>query len=171
MTQPCHKDTTLNQQCCDREHKEGERGRKRMTDTTSPRPAIHNTHPPTSHCIMPPHTRQKRDENNTKGGTQSEHGDNTHTTRHSTGPQGKRQRGTPTHKTGDANTQRGGQRQYPPFTHHATPPSAMPPHHPRRPHPPPRRGGSTQRIPHHTNTADTPPPPTHHTPGKEQRTT
>nr|DAS34302.1 MAG TPA: hypothetical protein [Caudoviricetes sp.] len=29
MTQPCHKDTTLNQQCCDREHK---RWRGRIRD-------------------------------------------------------------------------------------------------------------------------------------------
>nr|DAR91599.1 MAG TPA: hypothetical protein [Caudoviricetes sp.] len=50
MTQPCHKDTTPNQQCYDREHKRWRGGQ----------------------C--------KRDENNVKGGggTQSEHGDNTH---------------------------------------------------------------------------------------------
>lgn len=44
MTQPCHKDTTLNQQCCDREHKDGKREREGRDTITPPHFPIHNKH-------------------------------------------------------------------------------------------------------------------------------
>ena len=57
MTQPCHKDTTLNRQCCDREHNNGGRGNARGT----------------RQC--------KREQNNARRVDPSEHGDTTqHTT-------------------------------------------------------------------------------------------
>nr|DAI00468.1 MAG TPA: hypothetical protein [Caudoviricetes sp.] len=75
MTQPCHKDTALNQQCRDREHKwwKGEEGRQ---------------------C--------KRDKNNVKGRTQSEHGDNTQPAAPAI------QKGHRVNDKGDANTRTGG---------------------------------------------------------------
>lgn len=171
MTQPCHKDTALNQQCCDSKHKD-RRGER-------------NTVPPPHFPTHDKHdnTRQKRNEgdtrgtgqceggqDNVKGRTQSEDRASQHThSRPSIGPQGKRQ-GDANTQTGDADIRRGVSNTaalHPP----CHPPSAMPPHHPRRPHPPPQRGGSRQRIPHHTNSTDTHSPPTHHTPGKEQYTT
>lgn len=144
MTQPCHKDTTLNQQCCDSKHKDG--GEKE-----------HNVHNETTHTNLPfsAHNttiqRRRRQHNtkeckaredrtmrsarsNSKTGEHHEEdrdntrqGDNTpHTPpRHSTGPPRKR-KGDTAHKTGSPATQ-------PPFTHHAThhhngtPPSATAP--------------------------------------------
>ena len=49
MTQPCHKDTTLNQQCCDSEHKDVREEEGNTTFTTrphTPQPTPHNTHRP-----------------------------------------------------------------------------------------------------------------------------
>lgn len=73
MTQPCHKDTALNQQCCDSKHK-GRRGT----------------------------IQYKRDKNNARGEDPIQRqGITAHTTpRHSIGPQGKRQGETSTHGQG-----------------------------------------------------------------------
>lgn len=109
MTQPCHKDTALNQQCCDSKHK-GRRG--------------------TGQC--------KRDKSNLKGRTQSEHGDNTGTTHNQHTPPfnkatGQTTRGTPTHRQGtptfDGEASNTAALQSPchPTIHYATPPSMMAP--------------------------------------------
>ena len=140
MTQPCHKDTALNQQCCDSKHNAWKGGEKDRRDNArgaramqgagpNPNTGQHSTHPPPF---------------NTATG-QTERG-RQHT-----------DRGRP-HSTGSPATR-------PPFTHHATHHHSMPPPFCDGPPPPPRRGGSAQRIPHHTNTTDTHSPPTHHTPG------
>lgn len=106
-------------------------------------------------------------QDNTKGKTQSEHGDNTHP------PHPAIQQGHRANDKGDANTQKGdtntqdGEGQ-----HRSTRPSfTMPPtihdgpthHH--------CEGEGGQRIPHHTNNTDTHSPPTRHTPGRQQCTT
>ena len=90
MTEPCHKDTALNQQYCDSEHtrwKGGEEDRRGNAREAR-------------QC--------KRDENNVKGEdpirTQGQH--TTHHSRHSIGPQGKRQGGRHT-QDGEANIRRG----------------------------------------------------------------
>lgn len=65
MTQPRHKDTALNQQCCNNEHKEEEDGKGRREeerDTT-----IHNetTHTTTTHTTVPHSTtRQQQHDSN-----------------------------------------------------------------------------------------------------------
>lgn len=63
MTQPCHKDTALNQQCCDREHKKGKGEEKNTTvhmrQHTPPQHdsvAQHGTAAATrQQCRTPPH--------------------------------------------------------------------------------------------------------------------
>lgn len=114
MTQPCHKNTTLNQQYCDNEHK----GRRGGQDTTPP-PYFptHNKHG---------NTRQKRDGDNTRGAGQCKvpdpirrQGITAHTTP-------AIQKGHRVNDKGDANTQTGtptfdGESvTLPPFPHHAT---------------------------------------------------
>ena len=94
MTQPCHKHTTLNQQYCDNGHtrwmgreSNGTQFTHNTQHTThNPPPPFTSTHHlPISHCIMPPHTRRKRNEttrreqDNVKGRTQSEDGAPQHT--------------------------------------------------------------------------------------------
>lgn len=116
MTQPCHKDTTLNQQCCDNGHTRGvggESNRTQFTPTHNTHPAIHNTHRPPHLTLQ--HTTHKteeeqdntREQNNMKGRTPSGDGALQHTPRHSTQPPSKQQRGhqhwtkgTPTHRRG-----------------------------------------------------------------------
>ena len=62
ITQPCHKDTPLNQQCCDNEHKD----RRGERDTVPPPHfPTHNKHG---------NTRQKRNGNDTRGNGQCEWG-------------------------------------------------------------------------------------------------
>lgn len=136
MTQPCHKDTALNQQCCDRKHTQWKEGEKRRGNARGSK-------------TIQEGREQREGEDSTR--TRGQH--TTHHPRHSIGPQGERQGGHHTQDGEVSNT----------ATLHSPchPPSAMPPHHPRRPHPPPRRGGNRQRIPHHTNTTDTHSPPTH----------
>jgi len=136
MTQPCHKNTTLNQQCCDSKHKDrrGERDRTEQNRTEhSSTTAHHRTSPPTTNTA----TQDKRGtgttqgeqtmqegQDNVKGRTQSKHGGNTaHTTPaiqqgHRVNDKGdtNTKKGDTTHKTGRPTAQ-------PPFTHHAT-------HHP-----------------------------------------
>ena len=60
MTQPCHKDTTLNQQCCDSKHKEKGGAEKQDTFHTPPHFSTHHTHG---------NTRQKRRRRQCEGGT------------------------------------------------------------------------------------------------------
>lgn len=82
-------DTTLNQQCCDREHK----------DRRGKRDTVHPPHFPTHNKRG--NTRQKRNGNDTKGTNNVKGGGpnpntgttHTHRPRHSIGPQGKRQGG------------------------------------------------------------------------------
>nr|DAQ96227.1 MAG TPA: hypothetical protein [Caudoviricetes sp.] len=78
MTQPCHKDTTLNQQCCDSKHKGGEggldntRGSKTIQGAgPNPKTGQHSTcHP--RHSIRPQSERQ--------GGRQHTDGGRQHST-------------------------------------------------------------------------------------------
>nr|DAO84563.1 MAG TPA: hypothetical protein [Caudoviricetes sp.] len=59
MTQPCHKDTTLNQQCCDSKHKDREkRSRTQLHTKQTPAAAIpqHNTTPLRQHHYCKQHT-------------------------------------------------------------------------------------------------------------------
>ena len=105
MTQPCHKDTPLNQQCCNSRHK-GRRGGWTIREG-----AEH------ARC------RTQRED---KASQQ-------HTThRHSIGPQGKQQGGRQ-HADGGHRHSTGSPATQPPFTHHAThhhngtPPSTMAP--------------------------------------------
>ena len=96
MTQPCHKDTPLNRQCCDGEHERRKRGEGRQ-------------------C--------KRDKNNMKGRTQSEHGDNTHPPHPPFNRATEQTEGEPQHTDGGRRHSTGSPATQPPFTHHAT-------HHP-----------------------------------------
>lgn len=129
MTQPCHKDTALNQQCCDNEHKDrrGERG-----TVHPPHFSTHNKHG---------NTRQKRNGNDTRGTDnvkgggrhnarcqpQPEHGDNTQPTTPAI------QRDHHANKRGTPHTRRGGQQHNrpslttPPTIRHAAPPSTTAP--------------------------------------------
>ena len=84
MTQPCHKDTPLNQQCCDSRHnacdarRERQEDRNTRKDKTHPALLHHTAHGETqSHSIMPPspattalphpqHTKKKREQDNTR---------------------------------------------------------------------------------------------------------
>ena len=107
MTQPCHKDTPLNQQCCDSEHTEEAGGKKRTTRhtphaTRHTHPAIHNTRRHASSHIAPCHhtqdrrgTRQREgDKTMRRGGSNPNTGHhNTHHSRHSTRPPHKRDGG------------------------------------------------------------------------------
>ena len=142
-TQPCHKDTTLNQQCCDSKHTK-EKGDR---------------------------AKQEGGKNNMKGRTQSQHG-TTHTPPRPAIQQGHRvnDTGDADIQTGDTDIRRGASNT---TALHSPchPPSTTAPHHPRQPHPPPRRGGArkgypTTRTPqthvHHPHTAAS---------GKEQYTT
>ena len=149
MTQPCHKDTTLNQQCCDSEHKrrKGE-GKK------------HNIHNETTHTALPfsahnTATRRRRErhdtrECNARGTGQCgvpdlirrqgtlRRGRGQHETRgqHTAHPPAIQQ-DHHTNEKGDTNDRREGQCNstrpsltMPPTIHNGTPP-------PRRHHPPP----------------------------------
>lgn len=161
MTQPCHKDTTLNQQCCDSKHRE----RREEQNGTQFR---HRTSPPTTNTAT--HKRKGSEDDikgqrHVKGRTQSEHGGQ-HTP---TAP--AIQWDHHANRKGDTNTRQEGHQ-------HSTRPSfimpphlVMPPRHPRWPHPPRCEGEGGQRIPHHTNSTDTRTPPTRHTPGNGQYTT
>lgn len=160
MTQPCHKHTTLNQQCCDSEHKDRSGKRKRIAEQDI---AHHHTpsHFPTCN------TQHEKEQDNARGTGQRRMGNTmkragttqrrgtttTHHSRHSTGTLDKLE--------GDANTQTGGH-------HRSTRPSML--CHPTSScHPPPNDspthlhewGESNRRIPHHTNTTDRH-TPTHH---------
>lgn len=151
MTQPCHKDTALNQQCCDSKHKDGG-GERNTTFTMTP----HTPHtPPSRSPHTTHHTQQPKEKANstTRGnamqggldnagyriqfedrehceedeGNTRQRGNTTHTTpRHSTGPLSKRKGRTPT-LDGRVNAAA------PPFHHHAThhrngtPPSTIAP--------------------------------------------
>lgn len=143
MTQPCHKDTALNQQCCDSKHKGGRvRGQNKKGET-----------------IQEGREQCERGEPNPKIGHHS-----TYCSRHSIEPQDKQQGGRQ-HTDGGSRHSTGSQQHHrpsltmPPTIHNGTPPSTTAPPSTTT------RGGNTQRIPHHTNTTNTHPPPTHHTPG------
>lgn len=125
ITQPCHKDTTLNQQCCDSKHK-----REGGLDNTRGSRTMQGAQP------------------NPKTGHHT-----TTTPRHSIGTQGKRQGGRQCTDGGRQHSTGSQSRCRPSLT--MPPTIRYAPHHPRRPHPPPRQGGSAQRIPHHTNSTDT----------------
>ena len=92
MTQPCHKDTTLNQQCRDREHKEGEGGKRETQpftmrqhtlqcraaqQRTPPHFPTHNKHDTTQTEEGARTTQEGQD--NAKGRTQSKHRASQHT--------------------------------------------------------------------------------------------
>lgn len=156
-TPPCHKNTTLNQQCCDNEHKDGREKERNTTFTIRP----HTPHTPPSRS---PHTTQqhsntkkkraarhegiqcKRDwttrgaRSNSKTGnivkrigTTRDRASQHTPPRHSIGPQGKRQEGRQ-HTDGGRQHSTGSPATLPPFTHHAT-------HHPA--HTPPFCDGPT----------------------------
>ena len=179
MTQPCHKNTALNQQCCNSEHKDGREKERNTTFTTKP----HTPHTPPSRS---PYTTQQHKEKagqhdtrecnarrtrqcgmpdlpRRQGTPRRGQGDNTrqgttrHThPRHSTGPPSKRK--------GDTNSRREGTLTFegepitlPPFTHHATPPHHAT-HHPTIAPPTTTTRGrviggypTTQRPPRHTH--------------------
>lgn len=127
MTQPCHKHTTLNQQCCDREHKRWEGGKE------SGAQFLHRTSPPTTNTATQDRrgTRTTRRERTMRrgGGTMQDARPNPNTgqhTTHHTPPfnkaTGQTTRGTPTHRRGHRHST-GRPTTLPPFTHHAT-------HHP-----------------------------------------
>ena len=108
ITQPCHKDTALNQQCCDNEHKD----RRGERDTTP-----HRTSPPTTNTATQDKrgTRTMREEQTMRRRAGQckmpdpiqRRGHRTHHhIRHSIGPQGKRQGGRQ-HADGDTDIQRG----------------------------------------------------------------
>ena len=141
MTQPCHKNTTLNQQCCDSKHKE-KGGQKNKTRSTH-----HRTSPPTTHTAT---QDRSEDEDNVKGGqdnarcrTQSEEdGETVRNGEHHTPYTTALQRGPPTKRQGDADTKQGG-RQHTAGRINDT--AAL--HSPR--HPPSAMPPTTQRCPHH----------------------
>lgn len=146
MTQPCHKDTTLNQQCCNRKHNTEENSRTQFHNEVTHRYSQrhHRTSPPTTKATS--HKRKgsgtvRRGAGQCEGAPpQSERGDNTpHHPRHSTRPPHKRK--------GDTNTNGRVTIAVPALHSPCHPPSTMPP-------PSTTVRGSTQRIPHHTNTAD-----------------
>lgn len=169
MTQPCHKDTTLNQQCCDSKHKTEEESRAQFHHRTSP-PTTNTT--PQDRRGM----RTIRGEQTMRRGARQHEMPYPIRTRDNTQPTPPpfnettthTRRGTPTRRRGTPHTRQGRPSTQPPFTHHAT-------HHPLC-HPTIHNGpthhhdegGSAQRIPHHTNT--THPHTTHHTPHTRQRT-
>lgn len=103
MTQPCHKDTALNQQYCDSKHKRRRGGKKERR----------------RQC--------KKGKSNAKGRTQSEHGDNTQHTPPAI------QRDHHTNRKGAPCTRRGGRQHsrpsltMPPTIRYATPPSTTAP--------------------------------------------
>ena len=102
MTQPCHKDTHLNQQCCNSKHTE-RAGRYKRTRTMKERAGQRKVPDPTR--------------------TREHH--NTRTTRPSTRVTKQTTRGHRYKHEGDANVRKGDH-------HHSTRPSTtMPPHHPR----------------------------------------
>lgn len=168
MTQPCHKDTTPNQQCCDSKHKDRreEQSGTQFRRRTPPHFPTHNRHVTTRRGRGS--RTMRRGQGQYEGGRDNARvphpirtrGNTTHHPRHSTGPLSKR-KGDTAHKTGRPAT-------LPPFTHHAT-------HHPLcRPtiHNSPthhqREGGAHRGYPA-TRTAQT---HTHHphttAPGKKQ---
>ena len=155
MTQCCHKDTTLNQQCCDREHTtvEGKKGGEERRGEATQEGA----------------RQYKRGQEQCEGEDPIRTRGSTHTTpRHSIGPQGKRQGGTPTRRRGHQHSTGSQQHCRPSLT--MPPTTTTAPHHPRRPHPPPREGEADRGYPT-TRTAQTRRRlPAHHTPGNEQRT-
>ena len=172
MTQPCHKDTTLNQQCCDSKHKTEEESRAQFH---------HRTSPPTTNTT-PQDRRGMRtirgEQTMRRGARQHEMPypirtrDNTQPTpRHSMRPP-RTQDGGHQHADGGHRTQDRGGHQHsrpsltmPPTIRYATPPSTTaPPTTTTRGGA--HRGYPTTRTPH-TRTPHT----THHTPGKEQCTT
>ena len=159
MTQPCHKDTTLNQQCCDNKHKDRRGERNTVTPPHFP---THNKHS---------NTRQKRNKNDTKRAgqregerdnarcqTQPKHGAPQHTPHPPFNrATGQTTRGTQTHRRGTP-TFDGESVTLPPFTHHAThhhngtPPSTIAPPSTTT------RGGADRGYP----TTRTPQTHTHH---------
>lgn len=172
MTQPCHKDTALNQQYCDSKHKSGRAEEQDKTRHTLPShntlrrapqcecadSTHHRTSPPTTNMT----TQDRRGTGTIQEGQEQCEGERTiqgakpnpntgqHSTphsRHSIRPQDKRQ-GEGRHTNGDADIRREASNT---AALHSPchPPSTTAPHHPRRPHPPPRRGGG--------QTEDTPP--------------
>ena len=140
MTQPCRKDTTLNQQCCNRKHKT--EGKGNTTFTMRPH-TPHTPHTPPSrsphttqqydntHCAgqyTPPrfsthHALQKREQNNARRtGDNTRGGDPTRRQGQHTPPLPLFNE-TTTQTEGGHHTQDGESVTLPPFTHHAT-------HHP-----------------------------------------
>ena len=158
MTQPCHKNTPLNQQHCDNKHTRGQ-GKKvtRHSSRKAHHPAIHNTHHHTS-----PHTTHNTRGSKTMQGEARQHsadpiqdGTPQHT------PLPPFNRATGKRQGGYHHTDGGSPSHTPPFN---TMPLhlAMPPTTQRYPHPPPRTGGRQTRIPHHTKTTERYSPTLHH---------
>ena len=135
--EPNHKDTTLNQQCCDSKHKTGRREEQDQPPRTT---AIHNAHTTcttlrnsrqhTRPTALPPprnkhsNARQERSRSNTTGRTRSKDG----IPRHTTTPAIQRDH----HANGRGTPARGRE------GHHRTarPSLTMPPHHVMPPHHP-----------------------------------
>ena len=173
MTQPCHKDTPLNQQCCDNGHTRVAREESNRTQFT---PTQHTPRHSQAHTTTLPHPQHTTQRGSTtmqgearqhKVPNQFEDGAPQH---------------TPLPPFNGTTMQTGGGHQHtdggsPPY---ARPSLTMPPTSPC--HPPPNdspthhhnEGGSNRRIPHHTNSTQTH-RHTHHPhttrPSKEQCTT
>lgn len=61
ITQPCHKDTHPNQQCCDSEHNEGQHDARESGTTQVPDPSEHgDTTQPTTPAIQQDHHTSRR---------------------------------------------------------------------------------------------------------------
>lgn len=181
MTQPCHKNTTLNQQCCDSKHKNGRRGKAESPHYQNLTPHKHHptlqTHTPTALPHTPHKTKEKQgdirgagttqrgDGNNAKGRIQSEDGAPPHI------PHPALQYGRHANNKGNTNAQTGGTVSTPPpfnampptTTTHALPSTTAPPATTVR--------GGDQRITHRTKTSDRQTHTAHHAPGKKQYAT
>lgn len=182
MTQPCHKDTTLNQQCCNSEHNVCDAGRQEDRKTgrnTLRSSATHHHTPPhskthvTTSCYPRadttalPHPQHAEGGNITEGipnpvrrqgqceegRIQSEHGGQ-HT--HHSPPFNKTTTQTKRGRTPTSDGEVSNTTALHSLRH---PPPQHTPHHPQWPPPPPRRGEGEQRIPHHTTREERHSPP------------
>lgn len=153
MTQPCHKNTTPTQQCCDSKHTEGRDDAKENKTTREEENGTTQSARPNPNTRTPQH----RDTTNTPP-------------RHSTRPPNQ-QDGDADTKRGDTSTQTGGVGITPRLSVVMPPHLVMPPHHPQWPPPPPRQGGRRRRIPHHTKEYRHTHTHTHHTLAREQYAT
>ena len=137
MTQHCHKDRALNQQCCDREHEEEERKEYNIHNKTTH--TTHTTLPFSAHTTA---TQRESRQHNTResnakedwtmrdagsnsktGNTAKRTGDNTRQRDNTTSHHSPPFNGTTMQTEGGYHTQDGESVTLPPFPHHAT-------HHP-----------------------------------------